>query len=882
MRSSAISAAVVMAATSVIACSGDDAEEVIGSGGALPCAPGQSSLEDGRCLDAGMQADGCRAGEFLGDDGTCLPAGMQPDGCPAGTYADESGCRDAGVPPELCAEGFVPDGDHGCTPILPSQPCASGTMAIPGETECRELAPCGSGTYGSIPALAGTQYVNASYTGNDADGSIAKPWPSIQEGVDAAAPGALVAIAAGSYVEDIHLADKSVELWGRCPALVEVVATGAEQAAIRVAEGAHGTWIRSLAVTGPAVGIIVSGSVDVHVENVWLHDTLSMGVAASNQYGITQVTLDGVLVEGAQDLYGLYLAGVEALVVDSVVRDTKRATPLTGWGFAVQSNAGTRADVTMRRSLIERNVIAGGKVQGADLVIEGTVVRDNVAADGVGGSGLLAADTENERGNLVVRGCVIEHNEWTGISVLSSDATLEGVVIRDTAPSPFTGQGRGLRIEDDPERSKVDVRWSLFEANNEMGMVVVGSDVTMEGTRIVDTQIAPVEWHSGMGALLSENPATGAPATALFRSSYIGGSRTAAVMAIGTDATVHGLAVVDTHVSAFDSSVGDGIGIYADSHFIVQHSQIERSEGVGVTVQASGLEMDATAVLDTRATMDGGRFGMGVSVINDEETGVRASAIIRRSRVEHSQFNGIVVADADAAIESTLVRGVEPNLEVPGSATAAFIATFGGAPATAEFRGCILEEAGTIGLVVYGAEATVDATLVRESKLLPGFSEVRCVHVQQADVEGALGFCGRLIMNDSRVEGCDAVGISVASSEATLNNTVVRDARAIDGTAGDGLVAYAIDAPDACMAQVAVTNSYLGENARAALTNFGMNVSVGTTTFECNPIDIHGQNTTTDYQFLDLGGNHCGCAGEEHGCRVANATLEPPAPLQSP
>ena len=261
---------------------------------------------------------------------------------------------------------------------------------------------------------------------------------------------------------------------------------------------------------------------------------------------------------------------------------------------------------------------------------------------------------------------------------------------------------------------------------------------------------------------------------------------------------------------------------------------------------------------------------------------MRANAIIRRSRVEHSQFNGIVVADADAAIESTLVRGVEPNLEVPGSATAAFIATFGDAPATAKIRGCIFEEAGTIGLVVYGGEATVDATLVRESTLLPGFQQVRCVHVQQAYVGSALGFCGRLIMNDSRVEGCDAVGISVASSEVTLNNTVVRDARAIDGSAGDGLVAYALDDPDACMAQLAVTNGYLGENARAAITNFGVNVSVGTTTFECNAMDIHGQNTRTDYQFVDLSGNHCGCAGEEHACRVVNATLEPPAPLQSP
>src|SRR5262245_17256019 len=54
----------------------------------------------------------------------CLEPAVQDNGCPAGTLGLEDGsCQSAGVPPELCGAGFVPDGNMGCEPILPSEPC---------------------------------------------------------------------------------------------------------------------------------------------------------------------------------------------------------------------------------------------------------------------------------------------------------------------------------------------------------------------------------------------------------------------------------------------------------------------------------------------------------------------------------------------------------------------------------------------------------------------------------------------------------------------------------------------------------------------------------------------------------------------------------------
>ena len=67
----------------------------------------------------------------------CLVPGVGDDGCPAGTMVRDGACQPAGMTPDMCAEGFVHDGDVGCEPILPSETCPAGWVAVPGDSECR-------------------------------------------------------------------------------------------------------------------------------------------------------------------------------------------------------------------------------------------------------------------------------------------------------------------------------------------------------------------------------------------------------------------------------------------------------------------------------------------------------------------------------------------------------------------------------------------------------------------------------------------------------------------------------------------------------------------------------------------------------------------------
>ena len=133
-------------------------------------------------------------------------------------------------------------------------------------------------------------------------------------------------------------------------------------------------------------------------------------------------------------------------------------------------------------------------------------------------------------------------------------------------------------------------------------------------------------------------------------------------------------------------------------------------------------------------------------------------------------------------------------------------------------------------------------------------------------------------IRSSLVDGNHDLGLVVASSDVSVDATLVRGtlARASDGGFGDGVVVVAAGGP----ASAVVSTSRVEGSARAGLASFGAHVSLGTTALECNTIQLDsepfvGQTPT----FEDLGGNVCGCAGEESPCQVLSTSLTPPEPL---
>jgi hypothetical protein len=457
--------------------------------------------------------------------GACIEPGVQDNGCPAGSYALDGSCIAAGVPPAGCPEGFAAEPDGPCLPILPAERCGYGQMAIPGETTCRPIMSCGQGRWGDIPVDGTTEYVDATYAGNDSDGSEAKAWVSIQQAFTAAAPGGLIALAAGTYDGDVLIIDKPVRLWGVCPDLVHIRGVGTSTAALMVAGAAHGTEIVGVSLEGSDASSAVTGAQDVVYDRVWIRDSGSRrGLDLFDQLGAASVVLRDSLVERNNDV-GIYVGGGHITIERSVVRDTQPGlnAPLNGRGIVVQPSCdGVSCDVSYRSSVhisstvVEGNAEQGITVSSADLVLIGSVVRDTaMRSDGNGGGGVLVFGCDDEhtcpmptRANAIISGVLLERNHSTSLRFEASDGLVEGVVVRDTQSD--TGDlniGRGFSAEmacsalacDLSRASNVQLRGVLVEDSYDLGMFVMGSNVTIEGSVIRRTKPRTQDGQDGRG-----------------------------------------------------------------------------------------------------------------------------------------------------------------------------------------------------------------------------------------------------------------------------------------------------------------------------------------------------------------------------------------------
>jgi hypothetical protein len=545
------------------------------------------------------------------DAGDVSEAETTPIGCqPGEAIADDGHCEAAGVPPAHCGVGFQPDGNRGCVAVVPADPCPFGSMAVPGETTCHDVAPCADGTFGGIPVDATTQYVDASFTGTS-DGSAKAPWKTIQAAVTAAAADAIVAIAAGSYAEDVHVGvtigagGKPVKLWGVCPAKVEIVGSSTGGAALSILGGAKGTEVHGLALRGGAEGLKVDGSPDVVVDGVWIHDTARRGVEVESSYGATRLSIAHTLVERASGM-GMFFLASTATVDASVVRDGQvLAGDTFGEGIHVQEDGPKRSNVTVRGCLLEGNSDLGITVEASDAIIDATLIRDTRPrpVQNIQGSGIEIVDYQGQPANVTVTSSVVERSHAIGLLVGGSQATIQWTVVRDTQPRASDNYfGRGIAIENDIKthvRSTVTLQASVVERSLDVGVFVQASDAIVTSLWVRDTQ--PQAWDQKNGRGIDAQPNDGMQPTLTLASTIVERSYEFGVLLDGIDsAIVDALLVRDTQSRTVDGTFGDAFSLFAETFSTsatIRSSRFERSARVGVS-SFGGTVVLATSALD--------------------------------------------------------------------------------------------------------------------------------------------------------------------------------------------------------------------------------------------------------------------------------------------
>jgi hypothetical protein len=544
---------------------------------------------------------GCQPGEHTTVTGTC---------CPAGTLAQpDSTCLPAGVP--ICPDGFIA-ADGGCAAPVPQ--CPPGQVAFPGEARCHELGDCGAGTWGDIPIEPGTQHVDASSGGNG-DGSALSPWATVGEAVEAAADGALVAIAAGTYVEDVQV-DRPLRLRGRCAAMVEIAGAGTSSSTLLVLAEAT---IQDLALSGPDIGLGVTGAA-VQVERVRIHDTGSRGLVVQDDLGDTELVATELLVEHATEV-GVFTWGSRLELDRVAVRDTAALPTVSSGGIVGVDNPATaRATaITVRRALVERNAENGLFCSGATLALVESVVRDNGTTPKDVGSGLRADADAAGACIATVETSVLERNRDAAAIAAGGDLTLSETTLRALhATEP--GYGRGVVAERQPALllpPRLRITGSLLADFGGVAVTVTGGEADLGSTIVRD--VHGTDGLGGRGIAIQYDEELAAGATAVVRGSVVERARDVGMFVSGSALAMEATAVRDTLPQAADLAFGRGVHAQlredARAQLSLQSCVIERSREVAFDLTGASVTIVSTAIRDTLPRETDGYFGHGLLAI---------------------------------------------------------------------------------------------------------------------------------------------------------------------------------------------------------------------------------------------------------------------------
>jgi len=171
--------------------------------------------------------------------------------------------------------------------------------------------------------------------------------------------------------------------------------------------------------------------------------------------------------------------------------------------------------------------------------------------------------------------------------------------------------------------------------------------------------------------------------------------------------------------------------------------------------------------------------------VHDLERGIElsasrpaASATIRRTLVERARYFGITAYGANATIEQTVIRDVKPMRSDGFGGVGLLVrhsdSTGNGSEVTA--RGLLLERCHGSGISVFGSSLTLDGSLVRDIEGHP--SDGTGGNGVSGFIDASTPLLPRLQMQGSVIERARTSGVFLQSSTATIEATVVRDTRA--------------------------------------------------------------------------------------------------------
>jgi hypothetical protein len=306
--------------------------------------------------------------------------------------------------------------------------------------------------------------------------------------------------------------------------------------------------------------------------------------------GPVSMTVNDSLIEKMGEV-GIYADEAALTIARSVIRDTVGSVQYQGRGLHIQTHADRPPGLaTITACLIERNREMGIYVSASHVTIEGTVVRDtfpNSLQHAGRGLDVIDIETTGQRSEVTVRGSVFERNQEIQIAAEASDLVVETTTIRNAGPlASDESMGRGISIQDGSSRADFTLRESVEAGCLDGCVVVLGSDATFDSVVLRDAAGRLSDQTFGRGLSVQQGDTGADRGTVTMRWSVIERARDFGMVVLGSDATVEASAVRNTLGSAADGTLGDGVAVvqvFDLSTATLTESLIEHNARVGVS-----------------------------------------------------------------------------------------------------------------------------------------------------------------------------------------------------------------------------------------------------------------------------------------------------------
>ena len=551
------------------------------------------------------------------------------------------------------------------------------------------ITPCQKDMWPSdLPSDAIYVEVNAS-----GHGTKSSPFGRIQDALDAAPGGAVVAVAKGTYEEALRIS-RPVKLIGAC-AVETVVQAPAQDGQLVDSAGvemenlhlqgtvqqnsgelslksvilssnrttawlllggkasAEDVLVSSAGLRGVGVqfsslkakrmrieqaggeGLVVAGdTARLEASDLTVSRTGGIGVLVGDS---AHVTVDHMLIDQSGERGLLAIGNAEVQLTCFEIRPP-RDGELGGSGIEVAEGAAVEA----RRGIITRAREFGAAVgqERSRLLLEDVQIQETFSFGDIGGIGFSA----QEGAMMTLRRVSVQDSQYVGgVILFQAKLNAEDLQIRGSGSDALWPNPGGLHVLD----AKANVQRATL-SENFGGNVWVAGPVSMLTIRDFVVEDGRVDWRSthesGMGIVASQGAGLVADAGHILRNETAG----ILINEPGTTSTVSDILIQNTKPTPI-GDFGLGVSVLRNATALIQRIRVEEGHGMGILTNGTRVQISDATILRTKPHLNGGWAGRGLSF----ETGSHVK--LDRAHVEGAAEAGVFIAGATVSIKDITV-----------------------------------------------------------------------------------------------------------------------------------------------------------------------------------------------------------------------------------